>query len=248
MTGSVSGESHGEQPNELKTSGKSVDSTPEKTQQQSISASNSPKEKTSLLSSLEALTLKTTDSSAVSTTPAQQRKPPAFNRSASSLPRVTAKKMDEGASSLARRGRAQSVMTLYSKPTPTIDHIFNAVDDERDSGARSEVSAPVSRRRRRHVSGEVRAYGTLERATSYGSLTSRSHFRSANSARPRPAPPCTTTHLDFSRHPANPANSRHHLARAGTSRRNNPHPVGLHFQSPYNRDGKVSAEYIRTCS
>ena len=233
MTGSVAGDSRGAQSDDPKATGKSAE---EKTEQQSSSAPSSPpKENTSFLPSLETLTLKTTDSSSPSDdlqTRTVPRKPRVFNRCTSSLPAV-AKGMDVGASSLARSGRAQSVLTLYNKPSA-------ALDEDGSCGAMSELGAPASSRRRRQQH-EVRAYGTLERATSYGSLTARPHFRSANSTRPRPAPPCTTTHLDFGRHHHHHHSGTNPVAgsRLGTPRRNNPHPVGLHFQSPYNRDGKV---------
>ncbi len=60
-----------------------------------------------------------------------------------------------------------------------------------------------------------------------------------------PAPPCSTTSLDFHRHPkavfheAGPLSAGSWLRRCATPRGNNPHPVGLVFQSPYNRHGKV---------
>lgn len=245
MTGSVSSETPGSQSaGESKSTGKTERSegttAAEKTQQPSTSPSNSPKDcdkdskhflpPISTFPSKAPETTRSRNSSlAVAASPTTYRK--------LSVPE---KNMDGYASSLAHHGRARSYLTLYSKSS-ALDPIFNDTgDDERgfaDSiGARSEVSAPVSRRRRRH---DVRGYGTLERATSYSSLTMRpTLFRSANSARPPPAPPCTTTHLDYCRHPVNPA---HHsrLARSGTPRANNPHPVGLHFQNAYNRDGKT---------
>lgn len=59
-----------------------------------------------------------------------------------------------------------------------------------------------------------------------------------------PAPPCSTTTLDFHRHPltalrAAGSGAVSVLQRCATPRGNNPHPVGLVFQSPYNRHGKV---------
>ena len=231
MTGSVSSETHGTKSAESKSTGKKDgsegSSAAEKTQQQSNSPSNSPKD-----CDKDSFTSKAPETARLRST----------SLAVAASPSIPAKDMDTNASSLARHGRARSFLTLYNKSS-ALDPIFHETgpDDERafaDSvGARSEVSAPVSRRRRRH---DVRGYGTLERATSYSSLTMRpALFRSANSTRPPPAPPCTTTHLDYCRHPVNPA---HHsrLARSGTPRANNPHPVGLHFQSAYNRDGKVS--------
>lgn len=59
------------------------------------------------------------------------------------------------------------------------------------------------------------------------------------SARPPPAlPPCTTTSLDFTCHPIR-RTPRGVMRCAGTPRGNTPHPVGLAFQSPYNRHRKV---------
>lgn len=240
MTGSVSSETHGTQPPSPKaksTGGKSGAESGEQTaitketQQKKDSPSNSPKdfgEKASkrLLPPLDTFVSESrqtqSSSQPAAASPQASGKRPTFTR-VSSIP---TKNMDEGTNTLGRHGRAQSFLTLCS-----ID------DDEgfEDSVSRSEIGGPVSAQRRR---GEPRGYGTLERATSYSSLTMRPLFRSANSVRPRPAPPCTTTHLDYCRHPANPANSR--LIRRGTPRANNPHPVGLYFQSPYNRDGKVS--------
>ena len=65
------------------------------------------------------------------------------------------------------------------------------------------------------------------------------------SARPPPAlPPCTTTSLDFTCHPIR-RTPRSVVRCVGTPRGNTPHPVGLAFQSPYNRHKKVSA---RACA
>lgn len=238
MTGSVSSETHGTKSTESKSTGKTDGSegtaAAEKAQQPSNLPSSSPKsydkDSKHFLPPLATVTSKVPETS----------RSRSSSLAVAASPSVPAKNMDENASSLAHHGRARSFLTLYSKPS-ALDPIFHETsDDERgfaDSvGARSEVGAPVSRRRRRH---DVRGYGTLDRATSYSSLTMRpTLFRSANSARPPPAPPCTTTHLDYCRHPVNPA---HHsrLARNGTPRANNPHPVGLHFQSAYNRDGKT---------
>lgn len=236
MTGSVSSETQPPSAKAKSTGGKSgTDSEQTKeTQQKNDSPSNRTKDfndKASkhLLPPLAAESRQTPSSSAQAAAASPQASgKPTFTR-VSSIP---AKNMDEGTNTLGRHGRAQSFLTLCS-----ID------DDEHgfeDSGSRSELGGPVSAHRRR---GEPRGYGTLERATSYSSLTMRPLFRSANSVRPRPAPPCTTTHLDYCRHPVNsPANSR--LIRRGTPRANNPHPVGLYFQSPYNRDGKVSQSNI----
>lgn len=63
------------------------------------------------------------------------------------------------------------------------------------------------------------------------------------SARPRspaPVPPCSTTALDFAvcQHLVQPS-SRNMVQRVSTPRRNNPHPIGLEFQSPYNKECKV---------
>lgn len=63
------------------------------------------------------------------------------------------------------------------------------------------------------------------------------------SARPRspaPVPPCSTTALDFAvcQHLVQPS-SRNIVRRVSTPRRNNPHPIGLEFQSPYNKECKV---------
>ena len=282
MTGSVSGET---QLDNLKTTGKCDKPTPEKSAQQPPASSapdSSPgdetsSKKTTLLPPL-VVVAEPSDKSAASITDRESltlprpggacKKKPLHHssKSASSLP--VRSRMDElallGTGSLARHGRAQSYLSLNGGG---MDPVFRVLaDDERgfgDSlGARSELSAPLSARSRRRR--DVRAFGTLERATSYSSLAAtppRPTFRSANSTRPSPAPPCTTTQMDFCRHPVHPvttvfssAGSR--LARAGTPRRNNPHPVGLHFQSPYNRDGKVSNDevlafshilYIATC-
>ncbi len=68
---------------------------------------------------------------------------------------------------------------------------------------------------------------------------------------PTPAPLCSTTSLDFHRHPMSTAlrqmtglGGRGAMGpeRCATPRGNNPHPVGLVFQSPYNRHGKVSLQ------
>lgn len=63
------------------------------------------------------------------------------------------------------------------------------------------------------------------------------------SARPRspaPVPPCSTTALDFAvcQHLVQRSSSNM-LRRVNTPRGNNPHPTGLEFQSPYNRECKV---------
>ena len=227
MTGSVTGESHGTQPSKVKATGESdgSDKTATEKAQETPNMSRSDSNKTPQ-GFLPPITVTTSEESektqAETSSPGPAAAPVAtrkFKRSASSVP---ANLMVEETSTLGRRGRAQSYLTLYSN--------HSDLDGFLDSGE----AASASPRRRR---GEIRHYGTLERATSYSSLTARPHFRSANSTRPPPAPPCTTTHLDFCRHSVNPAGSRH--TRAGTPRRNNPHPVGLHFQSPYNRDGKV---------
>lgn len=237
MTGSVSSESHSAQPpnDKAKSEGKSdaeseqtVDAKEAHQQNDSPSSTSKDFDKASK-NSLPPLTTESqprrtsSTSQLTAASPKASRKVPTF----SSTP---AKNMDEGTNTLNRYGKAQSFLTLC-----------NTDDDERsfvESESMSELGGPVSARRRR---GEPRGYGTLERATSYSSLTMRPLFRSANSVPPRPAPPCTTTHLDYSRHPGNPAaNSR--LVRRGTPRANNPHPVGLYFQSPYNKDGKVMNE------
>lgn len=238
MTGSVSSETHSAQSpgDKAKSTGKS-DAESEQTvnakeaQEQNDSPSNTSKDfdkaSKDSLPPLATLTTSTesqrtpSTSQATAASPKASRKLPTF----SSTP---VKNMDEGTNTLNRHGRARSYLTLCS-----------VEDDERnfaDSGTMSELGGPVSARRKR---SDPRGYGTLERATSYSSLTMRPLFRSANSVPPRPAPPCTTTHLDYYRHPASPANSR--LIRRGTPRANNPHPVGLYFQSPYNRDGKVTS-------
>lgn len=253
MTGSVPSETHGAQSAQAKKTGKSKSTAVKRTQQSSDSLSNTPKDSDKaskrFLPPLATSVSKASDSrrsrsssrafAAIAASPISSRKPPPFSRTSS----IPAKNMDINASTLARRGRAQSFLTLYNGggKHSAFDPIFNTDNGrgfEDSGGARSELNAPVSRRRR-----EPRGYGTLERATSYSSLRPGAIFRSANSTRPPPAPPCTTTHLDYCRHPVNPANYR--LNRRGTPRRNNPHPVGLHFQSPYNKDGKVSPE-IRT--
>ena len=222
MTGSVSNETQPATKNTGKTDESGKISTSEKTHGPSTSLSTSPNTSKSLLSPLAASTPKKTGSLQAAGGPSP-RKPLRTNRSASSIP------MDDGGSSLARHGRAQSVLTLYTGD-----------EDERGFlSSASVLNAPMSRHRRGRSEVRGCGYGTMERATSYSNLASRPHFRSANSTRPPPAPPCTTTHLDFCRHPVNSANP--HGARVRTPRRNNPHPVGLHFQSPYNRDGKVSA-------
>lgn len=179
------------------------------------------------------------------------------SKSASSLP-ARAGIDDLATNSLGRRGRAKSYLTLYNGGGAggSNDNLLDERGLDGSFGARSELSAPVAGRRRRQRAGD-RAYGTLERATSYSSLVAtpqRPAFRSANSTRPPPAPPCTTTaHLDFSRHPVHPAfpsavSSR--LPRSGTPGRNNPHPVGLHFQNPFHKDGKVRKYYLgcETCT
>lgn len=152
-----------------------------------------------------------------------QRHPPPFGRSASSPTRT--RRMEESALSgkLASQGRAQSLHALHRHP-----------DNAPTNSAKSEVCGPVTSRR------IVDESGSMKRAKSYSSLAMRSGtaFRSANSTRPPPAPPRTTTDLDFCRHPV-AGSSR--VARCRTPRGNNPHPVGLHFQSPYNRDGKVNS-------
>lgn len=240
MTGSVSSETHSAQSpsDKAKSTGK-PDAESEQTvnakeaqQQQNDSPSDTSKDiDKASKHSLPPLTTLTTESQP---TPSTSQATAASPKASRKLPTFTSspvKIMDEGTNTLNRHGRAQSFLTLCSMD-----------EDERnlvDSGSMSELGGPVSARRKR---SDPRGYGTLERATSYSSLTMRPLFRSANSVPLRPAPPCTTTHLDYYRHPANPANSR--LIRRGTPRANNPHPVGLYFQSPYNRDGKVS--YIRS--
>lgn len=240
MTGSMSGENHGTQPSKVKANGESDESektATEKMQEtQCASGEDSDKASAGFLPSVTVVPPKESEETQVISSSRETASPPVasrktFKRSSSSVP---SKLMDGEASSLARRGRAHSHLTLYGgNPLESIwDDEHGFLDG---SGGRSELGASASPRRTR---GEIRHYGTLERATSYSNLTTpRPHFRSANSTRPPPAPPCTTTHLDFCRHPINPAGSRH--TRLGTPRRNNPHPVGLHFQSPYNRDGKV---------
>ena len=58
-----------------------------------------------------------------------------------------------------------------------------------------------------------------------------------------PLAPCSTTTLDFHRHPLqSPRPPR--TWRRGTPRGNNPHPVGLVFQSPYNRHNKVTKSCV----
>ena len=66
----------------------------------------------------------------------------------------------------------------------------------------------------------------------------------SSSVRLAPAPPCSTTVLDFHRHPVQHT-PRSLAQRCGTPRGNNPHPVGLVFQSPYNRHRKVGS-HIRS--
>ena len=265
MTGSVSGET---QPNttgkcDEPTTEKSTDPQTEGSPDSSSAGDETSSKKTPLLPPLvveppakapgETLE-KTTDREFLTLPrtggPCKKKQLHHSSKSASSLPARS--RMDEiallGASSLARRGRAQSYLTLAHGGAA--DPVFGVLTGEErgfeDSlGARSELSAPVSAARSRRRRGGVRAYGTLERATSYSSLVAtppRPTFRSANSTRPSPAPPCTTTHMDFSRHPVHPASTFSSAAgsRLATPRRNNPHPVGLHFQSPYNRDGKVN--------
>lgn len=53
-----------------------------------------------------------------------------------------------------------------------------------------------------------------------------------------PLAPCSTTTLDFHRHP-NQSPRAPRTWRCGTPRGNNPHPVGLVFQSPYNQHNKA---------
>lgn len=63
------------------------------------------------------------------------------------------------------------------------------------------------------------------------------------SARPRPpapVPPCSTTTLDFAVcQRLVQQSSSNKVRRVNTPRGNNPHPTGLEFQSPYNRECKV---------
>ena len=60
---------------------------------------------------------------------------------------------------------------------------------------------------------------------------------SGRGRRPSPRPPCSTTALDFRRHRGVPRSRE--TSGPGQCRANNPHPVGLVFQSPYNRHNKV---------
>ena len=62
-----------------------------------------------------------------------------------------------------------------------------------------------------------------------------------------PLAPCSTTTLDFHRHP-NQSPRAPRTWRCGTPRGNNPHPVGLVFQSPYNQHNKVTVSYLVTCA
>ena len=246
MTGSVPSDTQQQQQSKTAT-GKSEEPTAEKTSQ-SPPASSPPAEAAPQSLLCKEDPAGESESQGKKTPPPRKKLLPSSSRSAGCLPGVRPAMEDSNmlmVGSLRRRGRAQSYLTLYSGAA---DPVFGVLaGDERgfdDSyGARSELSAPVSARRRGgRGRREVRAYGTLERATSYSSLASappRPTFRSANSARPPPAPPCTTSRLDFGRHhPVSSVPAR--LGRAGTPRRNNPHPVGLHFQSPFNQDGKVS--------
>ena len=69
----------------------------------------------------------------------------------------------------------------------------------------------------------------------------RRSLQSSSCDRAAPTPPlapCSTTTLDFHRHPIQSPRSPR-TWRCGTPRGNNPHPVGLVFQSPYNRHNKV---------
>lgn len=153
------------------------------------------------------------------------RHPPPFGRSASSPTRTRRMEGSAVSGKLASQGRAQSLHALHHRS-----------DNSPTKSAKSEVFGPVTSR-------YTDESGSIKRAKSYSSLAMRSGtaFRSANSTRPRPAPPRTTTDLDFCRHPVA---STSRLTRCGTPRGNNPHPVGLHFQSPYNRDGKVNATTV----
>ncbi|CAI8022782.1 hypothetical protein GBAR_LOCUS13345 [Geodia barretti] len=246
MTGSVSGET---QLDNVKTTGKCDKPTPEKSAQQppagpapdSSPGDETSSKKTTLLPPL-VVVVEPSDKSAVSIT----------DRESLTLPRSggACKKKQLHHSSKGPWPDADGRSPTSLSTGGGMDPVFGVLaGDERgfdDSlGARSELSAPGSARSRRRR--DVRAFGTLERATSYTSLAAtppRPTFRSANSTRPSPAPPCTTTQMDFCRHPVHPAttvfsSAGSRLARAGTPRRNNPHPVGLHFQSPYNRDGKT---------
>ena len=170
------------------------------------------------------------------------------SRSAGWLPGVRPA-MDEGymAASLGRYGRAQSHLALNTAGMDPWLLAGERRDLEDSFGARSELSAPVAGRRRGRRGEVPRAYGTLERATSYSSLASftppRPTFRSANSARPPPAPPCTTTQLaDLGRHhPVTTVTSTARSVRLGTPTRHSPHPASLPVPGSQNRDGKVSS-------
>lgn len=63
----------------------------------------------------------------------------------------------------------------------------------------------------------------------------------ARTRSPAPVPPCSTTTLDFAvcQHLVRQSSSNM-VRRVNTPRGNNPHPTGLEFQSPYNRECKVS--------
>ena len=140
------------------------------------------------------------------------------------------------------------------------------------SGTKSEIGSlgpHVPHRYRRD--GGSHSYGTLERATSYSSLVARTGgtlFRSANSPRPLPAPPCTTAEQDPCRHVAPPlpavqAKSRLPSPRGGsgtlgtpfrscisspqcvngtTPRASNPQ-LAPHVQNTFTRERKVSGNF-----
>ena len=167
------------------------------------------------------------------TVPRRRRHRP-LRRTNSAPPKAA--KMEENRSLGSRPERSLSLFALHlpssssSSSVRSGDTLSSLVGDYGGS-AKSEIGAPAV----------VRVEpGHMKRAVSYTSLSMRSGtpFRSANSTRPLPAPPRTTTDLEFHRYPVA---STPRIPRCGTPRTNHAHHAGLHFQNSYNRGGKVSA-------
>ena len=172
------------------------------------------------------------------TVPRRHRRRP-LRRTSSAPPKAA--KMEKNRRLGSRPERSQSLFALHlpssssSSSVHSGDTLSSLVRDYGGS-AKSEIGAPVVVR--------VDPAGHMKRAVSYTSLSMRSGtpFRSANSTRPLPAPPRTTTDLEFHRYPVA---STPRLPNCGTPRTNHAHHAGLHFQNSYNRGGKVSTERKR---
>ena len=95
--------------------------------------------------------------------------------------------------------------------------------------------------------------GPVRQTSSYSTVAIRPSVRGSSQMvrpPPAPAPPCSTTALDFHRRSIRQLQREIYNgtgSRIDTPRGNNPHPVGLVFQSPYNRHRKVDITPSSVC-